>query len=144
MLQALVELPFYPIAYYIIKKFGLIRAISISTFFTALRLFLYSSVTNPYYALSIELLQGFSYILNLIAAIEFLNMTIPVQWRATGQALFASTYFGLGAIVGNWWAGYLIDVFGVQKMFFINALIICLTFVFSFFIKNKIYDTQKV
>jgi PPP family 3-phenylpropionic acid transporter len=144
MLQALVELPFYPIAYYIIKRFGLIRAISISIFFTALRLFLYSGISNPYLALPIECLQGLSYILNILAAIEYLNITVPVQWRATGQALFASTYFGVGAIVGNWWAGFLIDEYGIQRMYFINGLIISLTFIFSFFIQNKIYEHKQV
>ena len=144
MLQALVELPFFPIAYIVIKKFGLIRAITISTFFTAVRLFLYSSVSNPYLALPIESLQGFSYILNLLAAIEFLNLTVPVQWRATGQSLFASTYFGVGAIVGNWWAGYLIDRFDIQKMFLVNSGIMVFVFLFSFLIKNKKYEPVEI
>lgn len=144
MLQALVELPFYPIAYFIIKKFGLVRAVSISIFATALRLFLYGTVTNPTWALSIESLQGFSFILNLVAAIEYLNTAVPIQYRATGQAMFASTYMGIGAIVGNWWSGYLLDVVGIQPMFLINAGIICLTFVYSFFIKNRQYEHQQV
>ncbi|MEI6751755.1 MAG: MFS transporter [Paludibacter sp.] len=144
MIQALVELPFYPIAYFIIKKFGLVRAISISIFATALRLFLYATISHPIFALGIECLQGLSFILNLLAAIEYLNIAIPIQYRATGQALFATTYMGVGAIVGNWWAGYLVDAFGVQRMFLINAGIICITFFFSFFIKNRRYEYQKI
>ena len=144
MIQALVELPFYPIAYFIIKKFGLVRAISISIFATAIRLFLYATVSHPTFALGIECLQGFSFILNLVAAIEYLNIAVPIRYRATGQALFAATYMGVGAIAGNWWAGYLVDAFGVQRMFLINAFVICLTFVYSFFIKNKQYEHKEI
>ena len=105
----------------------------------------YSSYPDNYYwALPIECLQGFSFTLNLIAAIEFLNISVPVKWRATGQSLFASTYFGIGAIVGNWWAGYLIDKFDVQKMFLINSGIIFITFVFSFLIINRKYESVEI
>lgn len=141
MLQAISELPFYPISYFIIKRIGLVRGMSLSILFTAIRLALYGTVSNPFFAVLIELLQGFSFILTIIAAVEFLNHSVPKQWRATGQSLFASSYYGVGAIIGYWWAGYLIDKFDIQKMFLINAVIILVVFLFSLKLKNVKYES---
>ncbi len=140
MIQALSELPFYPISYFIIRRIGLLRALSLSIVFTVIRLLLYGTISNPVFAVFIELLQGFSFILTIITAVEFLNHAVPGQWRATGQSLFASTYYGIGAIAGNWWAGYLIDKFDIQKMFLINAGILLAVFFFSLGFKNVKYE----
>jgi PPP family 3-phenylpropionic acid transporter len=140
MIQALSELPFYPISYFIIRKIGLLRSLSLSIVFTVIRLLLYGTISNPYFAIFIELLQGFSFILTIITAVEFLNHEVPGRWRATGQSLFASTYYGIGAIIGNWWAGFLIDRFDIQKMFLINAGVLMAVFLFSLGFKNVKYE----
>lgn len=138
-MQGLGELPFYILAYWIIKKVGLVRGLSISIAFSTLRLYLYSIANNPDWAIYIELLNGLSFSLNLIVGVEYMNQTVPAKWRATGQVLFGAAYFGLGSLLGNWWGGFWIDQSGIHRMYLINSFLLIATFAYSFIIKNTKY-----
>ncbi len=74
----------------------------------------------------VELSHGLSFSLFLVASVDYVNRIVPSAWRATGQSLFWAAYFGLGSILGNLWAGWLYDLWGVQAMFRANGVLILL------------------
>ena len=105
--QGLCELPLFYFSARIIGKLGIRTTLLITVFATALRLFLYSVVKNPQAAIAIELLHGISWSLFWVVCVEYVNMLVREDWRATGQSLLYAAYYGAGAIVGNFWTGYL-------------------------------------
>jgi len=121
--QGLCELPLFYFSARIIRRFGTKTTLLITVFTTASRLFLYSIVKNPHVAIFIEILHGISWSLFWVVCVEYVNMLVKQEWRATGQSLLYAAYFGAGAIVGNFWTGFLYDTkMHVAEIFLLNAI----------------------
>ena len=99
---------------------------------------LYSVVKNPQWAIAIEVLHGISWSLFWVACVEVVNKWVHEEIRATGQSLLYASYFGIGAIVGNFWTGYLQEInLPVAQIFLLNAGIVGLTgFSIALFIRK--------
>ncbi|TAE58273.1 MAG: hypothetical protein EAZ89_03395 [Bacteroidetes bacterium] len=64
------------------------------------------------------------------------------EWRATGQSLLYAAYFGIGAIAGNYWTGYLYDAhLKIAEIFWLNAVIVAGVGVLAFVGMRKISST---
>jgi len=143
--QGLCELPLFYFSARIIGKLGIRTTLLITVFATALRLFLYSVVKNPQAAIAIELLHGISWSLFWVVCVEYVNMLVREDWRATGQSLLYAAYYGAGAIVGNFWTGYLSDTkMKIAEIFLLNAGIAATVGVLIFiFMRNKKMELEK-
>lgn len=130
-LQGLCELPLFFFSALIIRKLGIRVTLIVTVVATALRLFLYSTVKDPHMALFIEILHGIAWSLFWVVCVEYVNMLVESNWRATGQSLLYATYYGTGAIVGNFWTGFLYDTkMKMADIFLLNAAIISVVAVF--------------
>ena len=124
-LQGLCELPFFYFSARIIIRLGIKKTLVVTVFALALRLCLYAMVNTPKWAIPIELLHGLSWSLFWVACVEYVNSLIDKKWMATGQSLLYAAYYGLGAIAGNYWTGFLADKhLPYGEIFFINGAII--------------------
>ncbi|MCL6431406.1 MAG: MFS transporter [Anaerolineae bacterium] len=123
-LQGFSEMPLYLGAAGIIRRLSATRAVALSFFVAAARVFLYSVIHVPGLAVAVEAVHGLCYALFLVAAVDYVNSIVPAQWRATGQTLLGAAYFGAGGILGNAFAGHLYDRLGVQGMFRVNAAVV--------------------
>ncbi len=120
--QGLCELPLFFFAARIIGRFGLRPTLLLTLFALALRMLLYHLVGNPKLAIAIELLHGVSWSLFWVACVEHVNSMVREEWRATGQSLLYAAYFGAGAILGNFWTGWLADTgMKIGGIFLLNA-----------------------
>jgi MFS transporter, PPP family, 3-phenylpropionic acid transporter len=130
-LQGLSELPLFYFAARIIKRFSIKHTLIITVLATALRMYLYSAIKTPEAALAIEVLHGFSWSLFWVVCVEYVDKLVQENWRATGQSLLYGAYFGVGAIAGNFWTGYLYDTkMKIADIFLLNAFIILAVGVF--------------
>lgn len=137
-LQGLCELPLFYFSSIIIRKFGIKTTLLGTICATAVRLLLYSQVKNPRAALGIELLHGISWSLFWVVCVEYVNSLVKEEWRATGQSLLYAAYFGIGAIAGNYWTGYLYDAkLKIAAIFLLNAGIIVVVGLLVFVFMRK-------
>ncbi|MEE9370576.1 MAG: MFS transporter [Sedimentisphaerales bacterium] len=120
-LQGGIELPFYFFSNIFIKRFGPAKVLVFAFLIFTIRMFLYSFISTPGLAISVELTHGLSYSLFVVAAVECVNKLVPPNWRATGQSLYAASCFGAGTLVGNWFAGYLYDYMPLQQVYRFNG-----------------------
>src|SRR5262249_30576134 len=115
----------------IIRRLGMKTTLLITVLATALRLLLYSVVKNPNAAVLIEVLHGVSWSLFWVVCVEYVNLLVKEDWRATGQSLLYAAYYGAGAIVGNFWTGFLYDAkMKISEIFLLNAGIVCAVVLF--------------
>jgi PPP family 3-phenylpropionic acid transporter len=137
--QGLCELPLFYFSAKIIRRFGIKTTLLITVFATTFRLLLYSIVKNPHAAVFIELLHGISWSLFWVVCVEYVNLLVKEEWRATGQSLLYAAYFGAGAIVGNFWTGFLYDTkMKISEIFLLNAGIVFIVALFILiFMRNK-------
>lgn len=136
--QGLCELPIFYYSARIIGKFGIKTTLLITVFALALRMLLYSVTGNPYAALLIEVLHGISWSLFWVVCVEHVNSLVREEWRATGQSLLYASYFGVGAIAGNFWTGYLYDSqMKISGIFLLNAGIVFLVGLVLIFLRRS-------
>lgn len=143
-IQGLCELPLFYFFARIIRSFGVKTTLLITTFTLAFRMLLYATIKNPYAALFIELLHGISWSLFWVVCVEYVNSVVPEEWRATGQSLLYAAYFGIGAITGNFWTGYLYDAnMRIADIFLLNAGMVGAVGLFMvLFMRRKMYSTK--
>ncbi len=137
--EGMSEIPFYFISAWLIKKFGLRKVFLFTMTVTALRMYLYSIIHDPKFVLFVEFTHGISFALFFVTMVETMNRLVPSEWRATGQSLMWASYNGLGALLGNAIAGFLIDKFSVHNMFFYNAVALAIISILTyfFFVRSK-------
>ncbi|MBL0356407.1 MAG: MFS transporter [Chitinophagaceae bacterium] len=137
--QGLCELPLFYFSAKIIARLGLKTTLIITVLATVIRMLLYSAIKNPYAALPVELLHGFSWSLFWVTCVEYVNKLVDERWLATGQSLLYAAYFGIGAIAGNYWTGYLHDSgMRLSEIFLLNAGIVAVVvLLLMVFIGNK-------
>jgi PPP family 3-phenylpropionic acid transporter len=136
--QGLCELPLFYFSAQIIRRLGIKTTLLTAVFALTLRMLLYSLVRNPQWALLIEVLHGISWSLFWVVCVEYVNSLVREDWRATGQSLLYAAYFGLGAIAGNFWTGYLYDAeMKVADIFFLNACMVAAVGVFMIIFMRK-------
>lgn len=129
--QGLCELPFFYYSARIISKIGIRTTLIIAVFATALRLVLYNQVTDPYFVIPVEFLQGIGWSLFWAASVEQVNLLVKEDLRATGQSFLTGSMLGAGAIAGNLWASYLNGrAMPVSSIFLLNAGIVAVIGVF--------------
>lgn len=136
--QGLCELPLFYFSARIIFKLGLKTTLIITTLATALRMLLYSGIHNPVAAIPVELLHGFSWSLFWVVCVEYVNKLVDEKWLATGQSLLYASYFGAGAIAGNYWTGYLHSQMKLSAVFLLNAAIIAIVAVILLLFMRKV------
>lgn len=137
--QGLCELPLFYFSARIIQRLGIKTTLLVTVFTTSMRLLLYSLVKDPRFAVFIEVLHGVSWSLFWVVCVVCVNRLVREDWRATGQSLLYASYFGVGAIVGNFWTGYLYNTkMKVAEIFFLNACIVATVgFLMLIFLNNK-------
>ncbi|MFT3682214.1 MAG: MFS transporter [Ferruginibacter sp.] len=136
--QGLCELPLFYFSAKIIARIGLKNTLLITVTATVVRMLLYSTIKNPYAALPVELLHGFSWSLFWVACVEYVNKLVDEKWLATGQSLLYAAYFGIGAIAGNYWTGYLYDSgLKLSAIFLLNAGVVGAVAVMIFLFMKK-------
>lgn len=143
--QGLCEIPVFYFSARIISKAGVRNTLLISVAATALRMFLYSVVKNPYAAVAIELLHGVAWSLFWVACVEQVNSLVREQVRATGQSFLSAAMLGAGAIAGNLWAGFLYETkMKVSDIYLLNIAIVAGIGVFLLlFMRPSAADTSR-
>ena len=129
-LQGLVEIPFFYFSARIIARLGMRTTLLITVVATAVRLILYSVVSTPEFALPVELLHGVSWSLFWVVCVELVYKLVQKEMLATGQSLLYAAYYGAGAVIGNYWVGYLSEMgLSLPVLFLINAVVVILAII---------------
>jgi PPP family 3-phenylpropionic acid transporter len=137
--QGLCELPVFYFSARIILRLGLKTTLIITVLATVIRMTLYYFIANPVATLPVELLHGFSWSLFWVVCVEYVNKLVDQHWLATGQSLLYAAYFGIGAIAGNYWTGFLLsNGMTIAQIFLVNAGIVGVVAIsITLFMKKK-------
>lgn len=122
-LEGLSEIPIFFLSSWFIRRMGAKWGIAVGALAYSVRLLAYSFIEIPVFALIFQLLHGLSFSLFFASAVNYVDTLVPAHMRTTGQALLGATYWGLGSILGNSFAGVLYDRFGVMSLFRVVGII---------------------
>lgn len=123
------EILFFSIAGKIIKRIGYTHCLSLCFFNYAVRLYLISVITNPWYLVPIELvMQGASYSLTYSCIVIYASQLAQPGLSATVQGLVAGMDDGLGFAIGSLIGGQMYQRIGGKmsfRVFATGALVTC-------------------
>lgn len=72
----------------------------------------------PSVMVGVQVLQGLSFGLLYVTAVEYMVRIVPEEMRTTGQSILAIVFSGLAGILGNLLNGYLLEASGPSAMNF--------------------------
>jgi len=118
--QALAEVPVMIAVPYLSKFLSLKWLILLGAILLPVRWFLYTFIRQPVWIIPTQLINGFAVVSFFVAAITFIDQSISPKWRATGQALYGTAMMGIGSGLGVYFAGIILDRFGVRNIWYLS------------------------
>ena len=118
--QCTSEVFMYFVSGYLILKIGCDSVLYIGILANVLRLFAYSVITQPFYSVPLEILQGISSASIWTAAVCYVGLNEGVQ--VTLQAILHGIYWGLGHGGGGMLGGVVVSSMGSNATFIIFGI----------------------
>nr|XP_033340940.1 major facilitator superfamily domain-containing protein 6 isoform X1 [Megalopta genalis]XP_033340941.1 major facilitator superfamily domain-containing protein 6 isoform X1 [Megalopta genalis]XP_033340942.1 major facilitator superfamily domain-containing protein 6 isoform X1 [Megalopta genalis]XP_033340943.1 major facilitator superfamily domain-containing protein 6 isoform X1 [Megalopta genalis] len=120
------ELPFNFISGSVLRKLGHINVMSLVLLIYAIRFMAYSTITNLWWFLIIEMLHGPSYGLCWPTMVSYGDKVTPPGTKATIQGFIGAIFEGIGVSSGSLICGWLLDTYGgiiAFRTFSVGALV---------------------
>ncbi|MHB8172341.1 MAG: MFS transporter [Thermincolia bacterium] len=136
-IAAISEIPVFLYSRALLLRFGSRKLLVFAGVIFSMRWFFFSLVESPIHILFFQVLQSISFGVFYFSAVNYVNHIVPSQLRSTGQALFAALGFGLGATLGNFFGGMMVEQAGLSTMFMASGFL-CLAAVIAFVSTRKI------
>ncbi len=108
----------------IFKKLGASRILATAGGVLALRLFLLSSLVNPYALLATQALHGWGLALMSFAMAKYINLVVPMELKASGQMLFTLAAMTLPRSLGSLIGGALRNWVDLSSVFLLACLFV--------------------
>jgi len=121
------EIPVLFFVSHFIKRYKALNVLFFSTAIIGLRFLILAISANPYFVVFIQLSHGFTHPLLGVAGVTYADENAPKGFQASAQGLFNTITSGIGAAVGGFIGGILLEKSGakiVYLVFFIFAIII--------------------
>ena len=115
-ISALPEIPLMRYAQTFIRKWGLRITFVVGISALPVRWLFNMLVTDPNVALPVQALHGVAMSALLAVGIIYFDNILPKTLRASGQALYLSSLYGLGPSIGLFLAGLLMSSGGTQPL----------------------------
>jgi PPP family 3-phenylpropionic acid transporter len=122
-LQAVVEIPLMLLVPLALKHRSPRWVILIGTVLLPLRWLIYFLVKTPGWVVPSQVIHGFAVISFYVVGIGFVDQLVNPRWRATGQGLYSASLNGIGAALGAYLAGAILEWFGIRTVWGFNIIL---------------------
>ena len=113
----LTEIPLMFLAHHLLRRFKPYGLLMISMLVSGLRLLVYVIVQTPEQVLLVQLLNGFTFPALWIAGVAYSDEVAPPGLSATAQGMFGAMVFGVGAAIGGFLGGALLETYGGRGIY---------------------------
>ncbi len=134
-IMAISEFPFLLAFTFLVRRFRDTHLMLVALVFFLFRIGIHAFAATPLFVILAQGLQGPSFGLFLPASVHLLNRIAPPGTRTFAQSAGAIASFGLGSMSGSAVGGYLVDWFGITRMYLIMAgvmAVVIVVYVFAF------------
>jgi len=142
VIGAIVEVPIMAYSGALLKRFGPVRLLWTALFLQVLRYFLLSRISNPAWAIAINLLNGPGFVLFMVSILNMISRLSPPSLLATAQGFYASAV-SLAGILSALISGLLFDRLGPSGLFLTLSAVCLLAFALFglYFLKRPLAES---
>lgn len=136
LISALSEIPILFLLGKYGDKFKEIPLLIFASIMYALRMFLLSSITEPYLVVVTQLMHSVSFGIYFSTALRYMSQLLPDHYRASGQAIFTIIWMGVAGSISGLAGGQIYANFGYQLFYWLAtafAVVGAIGFVFYHF-----------
>lgn len=117
------EIPVLLFSDRLLRRFHAFGVLLLSVSFVVLRMLLLSATNSPGVALVLQLLNGVTIPLMIVAGVSYAAEHAPESLRSSAQGLFTMVFMGIGNGLGGFISGVLIGSYGGQGMYLFFGLV---------------------
>jgi predicted MFS family arabinose efflux permease len=132
------EIPVLLLANRFIKRFNAFGTLILSVAFTGLRLILFGLTGNLAAVMFIQIFNGISIPLLMVAGVSYADQLAPEGLHTTAQGLFNAVMFGFGTAVGGFICGLLLVRIGGQALYLVIGLAVLLVLAIVLFLRSRL------
>jgi PPP family 3-phenylpropionic acid transporter len=141
-LQAILEIPLMLAAPSLLRRFSWSMLILVGAIVLPIRWILYMLVQNPVWIIPTQLFHSIAIVSFMVVGVSLVNRQMHAKWRATSQGLYSVSLDGVGSGLGVFFAGNVLQLFGVRAVWMLN-LGIGLIGLAIIFLALKRFDVKK-
>jgi len=124
------EVPMFFLSGWVIKTLGHSNTMTLVLGAFGVRFILYSSITNPWHSLPIEILNGITFGIFYSTMTSYAHIISPPGFESTMQGIVGAAFEGLGVAIGSFVGGAVYKTYGgvfMFRAFGLFAIILCLS-----------------
>ena len=134
----IVEIPVLLFSNLLIRRYKAYGVLVFATFMTGLRFILFALAGDPAMVMVIQILNGFTFPLLSVAGVAYADENAPEALRSTAQGLFNAALMGIGAAVGGFISGLLLETIGAQGLYMTVGVAILLVLAIVMFVHSRL------
>lgn len=134
---AMSELPVFTVGKKLIEKFGVLNIFCTGIFFYIVRFFFDSICRNYIAVIAVQVMQGITFPVYLVAALEYINELVPPRMRTSGITLYSAFGGGIGAFIGNIGGGIILDRLSIFSLYRLISEICLISLLIGYLLKVK-------
>jgi MFS family permease len=131
------EIPAFFFGNHLEKRFGNLNIYLWAVGLYSVRFLLCSFPQSYISVIFIQLLQGATFPLYLMGAMQYLNKIVPEPIKASGITLLSSLGFGLGSFIGNLGGGVLLESHGIYFLYRALSIFCILSLIVGLYLKSQ-------
>jgi PPP family 3-phenylpropionic acid transporter len=134
MASALSEIPIF----FFLSKYGHkykeLPLLAFAGFIYTIRFLLMGMLHNPVWVIFIQIMHSLTFGIFLFTAIRYIQQSIPDEYRASGQAIFAVTWSSVAGLISGLLGGWIFDEWGGSTLYWVGSalsLLSAIGFIFT-------------
>jgi PPP family 3-phenylpropionic acid transporter len=130
LINSLFEIPLFAMSKKIINLYSYPMLLTVSAIIYSTRWIIVGVSDHIYVLVFTQVLLSLSFSIQYFVSVAYVDFLTPERYRATGQTIFGAVTFGLGGLIGNILAGYILNYIKIAEMYRISAVValLCITF----------------
>ncbi|WP_066189744.1 MFS transporter [Gracilibacillus timonensis] len=136
LIKSILEVPFFSLSRQLMNAFSYPVLLTAVAFVYGMRWLILGVSTNIDILLWSQILLALSYSIQYFVAVAYVDELTPENYRATGQTIFWAVSLGLGGVVGNMLAGWVLTFMTIEQMYQL-ATVVALASIVILWLKPK-------
>ncbi len=137
------EIPVLFFGYYLLRRFKPYGLLRFAMLITGVRLMLFALSHSANHMLIVQLFNGVTFPAMWMAGVAYADEHAPASLRTTAQGLFGVMVGGIGAAVGGFMGGALLESLRGRGLFFLYGIIVFSATILVSFLQSRYTTSQQ-